>query len=422
MTHLVILTTLDVEGRRNNREHHAIAAYRRRFDRVTVVFRRRGQGGVGRFLGSDVAVSVRDGVTYVAVDPPLSPREGTVRALAGEGGTPGALRRWLGTALDTAAVARDAATIRALNRAASTQLPRGGDAVCEAFGPWAAEAAIALRRQGRVRAVAYVDRDFEPGFTTSPLRRRWAAMMEGRAAARADLTLSISPRLADRLRAAAGSRLHLSPTGVDRDRFVPRRRSEPAARLVFVGLVAPWSGIEEALGALARLHRDRDEAHLTVVGPAERSYERILRARAAALGVEARVDWRGDRPREEVAEVLAREAIGLATFRPHPLRVHAAPLKLLEYMASGLPVVALDGSAAGDLVRATGAGALSPPTPEGIAAAVRGLVADPAAFRRMSEAGLRAAAEHDWGAILEREFRLLSAMGGAGAATTGPTG
>jgi glycosyltransferase involved in cell wall biosynthesis len=180
--------------------------------------------------------------------------------------------------------------------------------------------------------------------------------------------------------------------------------------MIFVGLVAPWSGIEEALGALASLAMERPDAHLTVLGPCGPAYEGVLREIVARLSLGDRVDWRGERPREEVAAALPRAGIGLASFRSHPLRIHAAPLKLLEYMASGLPVIALDGSAAGDLVVATGTGVVAPTTGEAIAEAARRLLSDHDAYRRMSVAGPEVAADHDWDVVLDREFDRISAL------------
>lgn len=406
----MLLTTLDVAGRRNNREHHVIEAFRPRFDRVTVVFRRRGQGGAGNLLRGETEVSDLDGVTYVAVDPPLNPREGTVRELTRDGVPGGGARRALGLALDTLAIGRDAATVRALAQAARRHCRRGEPTICEAFGPWATAAALPLRTDGLVAAVVYIDRDYEPGFMKSSLRRRWAVRAERRAAAAADLTLSISPRLAKRLRDVPGATVRLSPTGVDRERFMPARGAEPSAHLVFVGQVAPWSGIEEALDALVLLRTERPEARLTVMGPCEPAYARVLQDRIAALELGDRVTWEGDRPRDAVAEAIRQAGIGLSVFRPHPLRIHAAPLKLLEYLAAGLPVVALEGSAAGDLVVQTGTGATCAATGEGIADAVAGLLDRPEEYRRMSVAGRRVAREYDWEHVLLKEYRMLEAL------------
>jgi glycosyltransferase involved in cell wall biosynthesis len=113
-----------------------------------------------------------------------------------------------------------------------------------------------------------------------------------------------------------------------------------------------------------------------------------------------------------VVAALAGAGIGLATFRAHPLRIHAAPLKVLEYMASGLPIIALKGSEAGDMVTRAGVGVTCATTGADIAQAVRRMMDDPAAYAAMSAAGPGAAAAYDWGTVLSREREMLAQLYG----------
>lgn len=403
MAALLIITTLDVLGRRNNREHHVIAQMAPFFDRVIVVFRKRGATGKRKLdlFRSYRETVVRDGVTYVSLDPPLNPPEGTLRNIAA-----GAPKR-LGRLLDVMGILRDWLTIRALLQATRDVVPR--DVVCEAFGPWAARAAETLRSEGSIGRYVYIDRDYEPGFMTSALRRNWAARAEKRAASRADLTLSIGYRLAARFQETAGASVQISPTGVDCAQFTSFPRQVLSPHLIFVGQVAAWNGIEEVLMAMDLLS-DVPGLQLTVLGPSEGSYRAQLQSRLEALG--KKVDWRGDCSRAEVAAALSEASIGLATFRAHPLRIHAAPLKLLEYMASGLPTITLAGSEAGDMVKRTGVGVTCATTGEAIAQAVRDLLSAPVAATAMSWAGPIAAAEYDWFKVMARERATLGDLYG----------
>lgn len=411
MTDLLLITTLDVAGRQNNREHHAIAGLRAGYDHVTVVFRRRGPVGRGLagLLTSAVDIETRDGVTFVGVDPRLNPADGAVRRQLHTIGRPPPFRRLLGRGIDALGILRDRMTIGALTGAARARL-RTPDTHCEAFGPWAARAAETLRDEGRLRRYVYIDRDYEPGFMATRLRRAWAAGMERRATAQADLTLSAGHRLAARFADVPGANVAISPTGVDLARFAATPRTAPAPDLIFVGEIAPWSGIEELLEALARLRAAHRGLRLTILGPALPAYRAALEARIAALDLTAAVDWPGQVPRAEAIARLCRAGIGLAVFRPHPLRTHAAPLKIMEYMAAGLPVIALRGSEAGDMVTRLGTGLTCAATPDDIAAAIRRMLADPARFRRFSAAGPQAMAAYDWPAIMAREKARLEAL------------
>ena len=413
MTHLLLITTLDVEGRRNNREHHVIRYFKTRYDHITVVYRKRGQAnqGILTLMSPTVDRHSSEGVNYVAVNPPLNPPEGAVRNMTRARSSRFNLP--LAAIIDRIGILRDYLTIRALAGAATTALnaePNEDVTACEAFGPWAAAAAYRLRSAGRIKHYVYVDRDFEPGFMTSRARRNWAARAESRAAAQADLTLSIGHRLAARFGDVAQADVSISPTGVDLETFTPQPRKTPRPDLVFIGQVADWSGIEEVLEALVLLRDDHPTRHLTILGPADDGYRAHITALIERLELQNAVDWHGDCPRDQVAAVLSQAAIGLATFRQHPLRTHAAPLKLLEYMASGLPVIAVAGSEAGDLIDRHKCGLQCATEASEISAAIRQMIAYPAAYRTMSDNAIKAVQAYDWEKILGREHQWLMDM------------
>lgn len=120
---------------------------------------------------------------------------------------------------------------------------------------------------------------------------------------------------------------------------VPRQAGRVAA--VFAGAFRPWHGAVRLVDAIRRL-RARGNHTITAVligdGPG------LSAARRAAQGLEG-VLFTGAIPHEDMPAVLAAADIGVAPFDPaaHPplaLGFYWSPLKVFEYMASGLPVVA----------------------------------------------------------------------------------
>lgn len=163
----------------------------------------------------------------------------------------------------------------------------------------------------------------------------------------ADVTFAVSEELrAQILEIAPATRVSVVENGVETSRFATledahtaRRRLglPPAARIVvFVGALRPWHGVDVALSALTRLPED---IHFAVVGdgPARPSLE----ACATAAGVSSRVHWLGQLPHSEIPTALAAADVAVA---PYPPLEHFAfsPLKLFEYQAAGIPVVASD--------------------------------------------------------------------------------
>lgn len=85
------------------------------------------------------------------------------------------------------------------------------------------------------------------------------------------------------------------------------RRPAREPQILFIGRVTPYKGLAVALEALALL---RDEhgiaAQLVVLGPQDAAHAAELRARAAELGLDGAVDWRGQADAEQVAAALAQ--------------------------------------------------------------------------------------------------------------------
>lgn len=414
MRHLCLITTLDVAGRNNNREHNVIRHMAPHFDRVTVVFRKRGTPGKGALglLQSSTNDWTEGNVRYVAVDPVLNPPEGAIRGATTHAPRASALRRATGRALDLLAIQKDHASVRALTRAAAAVVKDQPDTMVQAFGPWAARAAETLRNRGLIRAFVYVNRDFEPGFVSSRLRQGHAERAEVRAASKADLTFSAGNRLAAARAPYAGSRHHLSPTGVDLSNFAQTAQDHPVQRLVYIGEVADWACIEPALHALADLRRDFPALELHMMGPALPAQRDHLMALAETLGVAGAFHWPGARPRPEAIALMAAGGIALSVFEPTPLRIHAAPLKVVEYMAAGLPVLTTQGSEAADLVTAAGAGSAIAPDAASIAAATRALLSDPPLYLAQSRAAVAHVGPYGWAPIMARELDLMSALYG----------
>lgn len=157
--------------------------------------------------------------------------------------------------------------------------------------------------------------------------------------------------------------------------------------LAYVGIMGRQDGVEMLVHALAVL-RDKHgrDVPAAFVGDGERLS--ALRAMVVDLGVADLVTFTGWAPRRVVFEVLDRATLAVQPDPRNPLNEYSTMAKTVEYLAFGLPVVAVD------LVetRATaGECALyvQESTPEDLAAAVAELLDDDDRRVRMAEAGRR---------------------------------
>lgn len=218
----------------------------------------------------------------------------------------------------------------------------------------------------------------------------------------ADLRVAVSDELAAQVAALSTGPTIALPNGVDtarfglvHDRLASRRLlGLPVAASVvgFTGTLRPWHGLDRAIRALALT---RGSPILAVAGDGEVRPE--LERLAAQLGVADRVRWFGQLPHAAIPGFLAACDLLSAPY-PRTADFTYSPLKLLEYLASGVPVVAsdigqirtlLDGGRFGTLVPAGDVAAL--------ASAFDELARHPAvSLARAAAARRHAIAEHGW--------------------------
>ena len=229
-----------------------------------------------------------------------------------------------------------------------------------------------------------------------------------RQVAAATATIAVSDPVRDWVRERTGSdRVHTVPNGVSITRIVPRPEEIGDPVVTFVGTLKPWHGVADLLAAAAFAKRPWK---LRIIGDGpERA---ALEEQAAGLGIE--VDFRGAVAPADMPGQLAGSAIGVA---PYPdlggeQQQYFSPLKVYEYLAAGLPVVA---SAVGQLPQILGElGTLVPPSdPAALAAAIDDLAADPVLRGELGWRGrVQAEEKHSWAGAVDHILDLAGRADG----------
>jgi glycosyltransferase involved in cell wall biosynthesis len=231
---------------------------------------------------------------------------------------------------------------------------------------------------------------------------------EERFAARADLVLASAPALAERLRRFSSNVLD-APNVADTELFSqalipsppapvdPQMAALPAPRIVFTGAIV---AVKLDLALLAELARSRPSWSFALVGPIGPGEPH---ADVSVLTAEPNIHLLGPRAYGELPNVLRAADAGLIPYARNELTDSIFPMKVYEYLAAGLPVIATPLPALAGVE-----GVLSAADPQGIARLLDEALAGDTPERRAERS--RAAAAHSWDQRLKEIAAAIDAL------------
>ena len=319
---------------------------------------------------------------------------------------------------DLAKLAHD----RALPRQILAALDRAGvrpDLICERHALFHT-AGVAVARALGVRRILEVN---------APLldeQRRYRGLaLEAEAAAAeaasyrgADAVVAVSAAVAAQVRRVLGGAhppVAVLQNGVDLDRFRPdTRRAEMRAMLGlgnaptlgFFGSFKPWHGVGFLAEVFADIAAARPDARLIAVG--EGPEHAAFAARLAADGLSGRAILPGRVAHHEIPDWLAATDLTVAPYLPQP-DFYFSPLKVVESLAAGRPVVAAALGGLGQMIVPGETGQVFTPGDHAACrAALLDLLDNPERRTAMGRAARAAAAGWGWDRVVARALALAT--------------
>ena len=204
--------------------------------------------------------------------------------------------------------------------------------------------------------------------------------------------ITATPFILGRFKRANPRSININNFPLDRD--IPREvvRKECPNEVCYIGGITKHRGLEEIITALDIL---QEKIELNLAGNfVEKDFEHKI----IALDAWKKVNWYGYVGRDKVRDILSKSIAGLVTLHPTATYIDSLPVKLFEYMAFGLPVIASDFPLWREIIIKHKCGILvDPESPAQIADAIKYCINNRARAFEMGENGRKAIfEEYNW--------------------------
>jgi glycosyltransferase involved in cell wall biosynthesis/peptidoglycan/xylan/chitin deacetylase (PgdA/CDA1 family) len=182
----------------------------------------------------------------------------------------------------------------------------------------------------------------------------------------------------------------------DENVFFPRvlQRGDDKFLMIYPGSLSLRQGVDIAIRAVSLLRDELPSAEFHIYGDgAGREY---LESLVSELGLEDRVLFKGSLPIYEVAEKMAQADLGIEPKRNDMFAGDAMSTKILEFMTSGVPVIASDTRVHKHYFNESVLKFFRSDDPEDLANKIRMLARDGALRHRLAVEAARLAADFVW--------------------------
>ncbi len=201
-------------------------------------------------------------------------------------------------------------------------------------------------------------------------------------------------------------RVHVISNGVNLARFQwpPAVKSVQSFIIGFVGTLKPWHGLDSLIDAFVLLQHKHSRARLLIVGDGPKRAE--LESALQSHGLTESAYFTGAVVPDQIPALLASMDVAVAPYPDSP-DFYFSPLKVLEYMAAGLPVIASRIGQLALLIQHGRNGILCPPgEPVALAEALEQLLENPTLRHTLGNEARYTVQAHSWHSVAQRILEL----------------
>ncbi len=200
----------------------------------------------------------------------------------------------------------------------------------------------------------------------------------------------------------------VTPNAVNPDRFESLSRSSLRSKTTekitigFVGTLKPWHGLDYLLQAFAVFHQQQPQLNATLLIVGDGPQRKTMEAMTDELNIADRVQFTGMVNPADIPSWLDKMDIAVAPY-PELENFYFSPLKVFEYMAAGLPVIASDIGQIKDIIQHKQQGLLViPGSITALVIALQELADNPQQAQRLgSQAQAHIFSHYTWDAVAQ---------------------
>jgi glycogen synthase len=145
----------------------------------------------------------------------------------------------------------------------------------------------------------------------------------------------------------SGSRISIVTNGTDLEKFYNSRENNK--RIIFSGAMYHHRGVDVLLDCASKVIDKINDVEFLLLGDGPEMIR--LREFVNKNNLSKNIIFKGWVKREEIPEFLAKSSIGIGPLRSTDVTKGALPIKVLEYMASSLPILAIKGTLPEDILK-----------------------------------------------------------------------
>ena len=194
------------------------------------------------------------------------------------------------------------------------------------------------------------DAIYEKAKGIKKIQRRIEKMYNSKTLQNADKVLvmnDFTKKIVNEYYSVSDSRISIVTNGTDLEKFYNSRENNK--RIIFSGAMYHHRGIDVLLNCASEVIDKINDVEFLLLGDGPEIIK--LREFVKKNNLSKNIIFKGWVKREEIPEFLAKSSIGIGPLRTTDVTKGALPIKVLEYMASSLPILAIKGTLPEDILK-----------------------------------------------------------------------